>query len=146
MSWTGNASYYTLCCGGTGCGCSSCSCSQCSNCCLGACGDCFDYIYSIAWPWLTNGSCLRCCSCQNIQALDCDTCLQITDQCSNKSLLARVHDCCTCDEAGCNLNTACGPNQTTPLVDLTTSLFIALDGSLSHGRIPVTVDFGTGCA
>lgn len=74
--------------------------------------------------------------------------MYITSQCSgDTSKWGQIRDCCTCDEAGCILRPRCNGSivwdsqYSSPMIDCTRALFIALAGDLADGRIPVKVSY-----
>ncbi|MGH2459204.1 MAG: hypothetical protein ACRDIY_10090 [Chloroflexota bacterium] len=126
---TGNATYYCLCFGGS-----------CDNGTGGACGDCNDGSYDIAWAYVYSDD-----SCDEVQH-GCHTSVSITDVCTTNSYSGSIEDACPCkSQEGCSATPLCSgssytdPNYAEPLLDLTTAYFMALDGSLDDGRIPISI-------
>lgn len=108
----------------------------------GACGDCDDDKWHAAWPNLPYTNCERYCS--YVGPLSCGSKVTVLDRCPYRdSLEVEIHDCCTCDgPGGCDGQSRChgSPwNTDDVLIDLTTTSFISLHGSLNDGRIPVLV-------
>ncbi len=132
-SFIGNASWYNLCNGSNG------ACSSYGY-------PCNNNHNHVAWPKIGTG-CNRVCGPN--PSLGCGSWITINHghYCSGgSSISAQVRDCCSCDEAGCELNCRCNgqvvqnEDYDKPVVDCTTSLFIALGGDLLlDGRIPVKI-------
>ncbi len=122
---SGHATWYTLCNG--------------SN---GACGDCDNSEMHAAWPHLPQTGCYRYCS--YLGPVSCGDEVMVSDHCPYKPrVYVEVHDCCTCNgPGGCDGWSRCSGslwNVNDVIIDLTTTAFISLHGSLSDGRIPVGV-------
>lgn len=128
-TFRGNFSYYELCLNGrydTGTG--------------GACGDCDDTMYHLAWPYLNNGTCLYNCGPNPMKS--CSTPVYINDSCKAVAEWGYIKDCLPASQqSDCNLcNTCndvvgCESDYRYPVADLTTAFFIALHGSLRDGRV-----------
>lgn len=108
----------------------------------GACGDCDDDRAHAAWPHLPYTNCYRYCS--YVGPLSCGSEVEVLDLCPyGDSLDVEIHDCCTCDgPGGCDDDSKCWSsywNTNDVIIDLTTTSFIGLHGSLADGRIPVRV-------
>ncbi len=124
---SGQATWYNLCNG--------------SN---GACGDCDDDEMHAAWPHLDDTGCHRYCEGKYVSSLSCGDQVFISDHCPYKpTAYVEIHDCCTCDgPGGCDGWSRCSGsnwNVDDVIIDLTTTAFISLHGSLSDGRIPAGV-------
>lgn len=127
----GNATWYDLCIGGahdTGSG--------------GACQDCHDNAFDLAWPNLTTTQCYDHCGTN--WALACSDTMEVMSWCNYAYHQGRVADCCPCaSQEGCDQIPRCPEGQYTgtdvrkPLLDLTSGFFAWLTGDLSLGRIPV---------
>lgn len=126
---TGNATYYCSCYGG-----------DCDSLTGGACEDCYDASFHIAWPYVFSD--LSCGASQE----GCHTNMEVYDECTGRSRIGSVEDACPCErQEGCDRTPRCNgsdytdPNYTTPLLDLTTAFFMWLNGSLDDGRIPIDI-------
>jgi len=108
----------------------------------GACGNCSDASVHAAWPHIDATNCHRDCPNSSVTSLSCGSKVTVSDLCPYKpSVEVEVRDCCTCDgTGGCNGSSRCSGtswNSGDVTIDLTTTSFISLHGSLSDGRIPV---------
>ncbi len=126
----GHATWYNLCNG--------------SN---GACGNCNNNSMHAAWPHIDATSCHRYCSSSSVSSLSCGAKVTVSDLCPYRPTVeVTIRDCCTCNGTGgcggtsrCN-NTAWSSGNV--VIDLTTTAFLSLHGSLSDGRIPVRAYYG----
>jgi hypothetical protein len=128
----GNVTYYELCYGGrldteTG----------------GACQDCYDSAFDIAWPHLTTTGCNDYCTGPGKV---CDDQINVLSYCSWSNHWGTVRDCCPCaSQEGCSQVPRCGgyllydETYYTPLLDLTSSYFMWLEGDLDDGRIQARI-------
>jgi len=126
----GNASWYSLCNG--------------SN---GACGDCNNWSYHLAWPELTTTGCDFDCDDVNPPAA-CGSIVYIYDYCTGQGYWGRVKDCLpdTANPSNCNRRTCCKGNceySSTfrrAIADLTQGMWYKIHGSFwSDGRIKVWI-------
>ncbi len=96
--------------------------------------DCCDGFWDIAYGhWFTDQS------CGILPQRGWDIYITIKDRCKNKSVSLPISTQCSCAaEAGCSARTRCNGNlegYSTPILDLTSDLFLYLHGSLTDGRV-----------
>ncbi len=119
----GNASWYSLCDG--------------SN---GACGDCDNWAYHLAWPELTTTGCDFDCDDINPPAA-CGDIVYIYDYCTEQGYWGKIKDCLpdTANPSNCDLATYCHGNREyqsafrRAIADLTQGMWYKIHGSFWIG-------------
>lgn len=100
-----------------------------------------DSYNEIAWP-NTGGVDDSC----GLVSHSCGDRVDTTNKCNDRTVTGFIHDHCPCEpQEGCSQTPWCNGSQYTdpdyvePLMDCTTGYFLALNGRLDEGRIPVFI-------